>query len=211
MVKNWVFFEVATATPAANAIPKADGSGDLADGWFPSNIVRTDDSRLSDDRDPTAHASDHQNGGSDEIATATPAANAIPKANASGNLDDWLSSDVVRDDDSRLTDSRDPNVHASDHIMGGGDAIDADQLEIDLDVTGITPDTTPAEVTNVKHLSAIIKGLINKVVALETALGNKVDTSLLSTTPTAGQIPLVMSDGYLSRDLLDLDMNNEDS
>lgn len=40
---------------------------------------------------PTAHAASHQNGGSDEIATATPAANAIPKASASGKLDSWIS------------------------------------------------------------------------------------------------------------------------
>jgi len=37
------------------------------------------------------HAASHQNGGSDEIATATPAANAIPKAGADGKLDaGWL-------------------------------------------------------------------------------------------------------------------------
>lgn len=35
---------------------------------------------------PSAHASSHQNGGSDEIATATAAANAIPKAGAGGKL-----------------------------------------------------------------------------------------------------------------------------
>lgn len=35
---------------------------------------------------PSAHASSHKNGGSDEIATATPAANAIPKAGAGGTL-----------------------------------------------------------------------------------------------------------------------------
>jgi hypothetical protein len=35
---------------------------------------------------PSAHAISHQNGGSDEIATATPAANAIPKAGAGGTL-----------------------------------------------------------------------------------------------------------------------------
>lgn len=39
---------------------------------------------------PEAHASSHQNGGSDEIATATPAANAIPKATAGGKLDSWI-------------------------------------------------------------------------------------------------------------------------
>jgi hypothetical protein len=42
---------------------------------------------------PSAHAASHQAGGSDEIATATPAANAIPKAGASGKLaGDWLPS-----------------------------------------------------------------------------------------------------------------------
>jgi hypothetical protein len=35
---------------------------------------------------PSAHATSHQNGGSDEVATATPGANAIPKAEASGTL-----------------------------------------------------------------------------------------------------------------------------
>ncbi len=35
---------------------------------------------------PSAHASTHQNGGADEIATATPGANAIPKAGSGGTL-----------------------------------------------------------------------------------------------------------------------------
>ena len=40
---------------------------------------------------PALHASDHQDGGSDEIATATPGANAIPKAGAASTLaDGWL-------------------------------------------------------------------------------------------------------------------------
>ena len=37
------------------------------------------------------HASTHQNGGNDEVATATPGANAIPKANVNGKLvNGWL-------------------------------------------------------------------------------------------------------------------------
>lgn len=40
---------------------------------------------------PSAHAASHQNGGSDEIAVAAPAANAIPKAGAGGTLaGGWL-------------------------------------------------------------------------------------------------------------------------
>jgi hypothetical protein len=39
----------------------------------------------------TPHAAYHQNGGSDEVATATAAANAIPKADGTGKLDPgWL-------------------------------------------------------------------------------------------------------------------------
>lgn len=40
---------------------------------------------------PVAHATSHKHGGSDEVATATPTANAIPKADASGKLDSWIS------------------------------------------------------------------------------------------------------------------------
>ncbi len=50
-----------------------------------------DDSRLSNARTPTAHASSHQHGGSDEISSVTPAADAIPKADGSALLDGWLS------------------------------------------------------------------------------------------------------------------------
>ena len=56
-----------------------------------SQVVSTDDSRMTNARTPTAHASTHQNGGSDEIASATPAANAIPKAGSGGVLaPGWL-------------------------------------------------------------------------------------------------------------------------
>jgi len=37
-----------------------------------------------------AHAASHQDGGSDEVGTATPAANAIPKADGTGSLDAWV-------------------------------------------------------------------------------------------------------------------------
>jgi hypothetical protein len=38
-----------------------------------------------------SHASRHQNGGADEIATSTPSASAIPKADTFGKLDGWIS------------------------------------------------------------------------------------------------------------------------
>lgn len=105
--------EIATATPAANAIPKAGAGGTLAIGWIQDastsqkgvvqlatsgsatagRAVEATDSRLSNARTPSAHASSHQHGGSDEIATTTAGANAIPKAGAGGTLaPGWLPS-----------------------------------------------------------------------------------------------------------------------
>jgi len=56
-----------------------------------SNRYVTDsDPRMSDARTPLQHATTHQHGGTDEIAVATPEPNAIPKANAQGNLNSWI-------------------------------------------------------------------------------------------------------------------------
>ena len=96
----------ASATPTANAIARASAGGKL-DAWITAastsaqglvqlaadaeaasnKAVSGTDSRLANARAPTAHAASHQNGGSDEIATASATANAIPKASAAGKLD----------------------------------------------------------------------------------------------------------------------------
>jgi hypothetical protein len=55
--------------------------GDLPSGYSWSNLANVPAGFT-----PSVHAASHQNGGSDEIATATPAANAIPKAGAGGTL-----------------------------------------------------------------------------------------------------------------------------
>ena len=62
------------------------GAAVLNVGTITGTVAAGDDSRLSNARTPTAHASSHQNGGIDEIATATPGANAIPKAGSGGAL-----------------------------------------------------------------------------------------------------------------------------
>lgn len=126
--------EVAVATAANNAIPKANGSGKLDIGWIPtgstgSTVTVGNDSRLSDARTPTSHAASHQDGGADEIATATAGADAIPKAGAGGKLDiGWIptgstGSTVTIGNDSRLSDARTPTSHAASHQHGGGDEI----------------------------------------------------------------------------------------
>lgn len=120
-----------TATPTANKIPIANASAKL-DGWVSSGSAAAtpalraigtgsleacagDDSRLSNNRTPTAHAASHATG-SDVIATAvagvspglmsaadktkldgitptaTPTASRIPIADGSAKLDGWVSS-----------------------------------------------------------------------------------------------------------------------
>ena len=68
------------------------GTGSLRTlGTGASQAAAGNDGRFADPRTPTAHASTHKNGGGDEVATATAAANAIPKAGSGGNLDiGWL-------------------------------------------------------------------------------------------------------------------------
>ena len=93
------------------------------------------DSRLTDSRAPTAHATSHQHGGSDEIATAVPAPYAIPQAGSLGQLDsDWIPSastlakgvikigtgalQACAGNDSRLSDSRAPTGSAGGDLTG---------------------------------------------------------------------------------------------
>lgn len=59
-------------------------------GTIAGTVAAGDDSRLSNARTPTAHATSHKDGGSDEVGTATPAAAAIPKASAAGTLYTWV-------------------------------------------------------------------------------------------------------------------------
>src|SRR5207249_2432183 len=98
-------------------------------GSLANTACEGNDSRLSDSRSPTSHATTHQNGGSGEVATATAAANAIPKAGSGGTLAiGWIptgssSSTVCIGNDSRLSDSRTPAAHATSHKNGGSDAI----------------------------------------------------------------------------------------
>lgn len=60
-------------------------------GYGITDACGADDARLSDARVPTAHAASHRDGGSDEVATATAAAGAIPKAGPGAELHEaWL-------------------------------------------------------------------------------------------------------------------------
>ena len=75
-------------------------------------------------KEDDTHASEHQNAGGDEVATATAAANAIPKANASADLDPaWLITGTVTISRCLRTDgSGNVVVAAADCGAGGGEA-----------------------------------------------------------------------------------------
>ena len=77
-------------------------SGSIADSQVPDTITIDSLTRITSRNysdlqgipssfTPSAHATSHRHGGADEVATATPAANAIPKAGSGGTLDSsWL-------------------------------------------------------------------------------------------------------------------------
>ena len=73
-----------------------------------ADLVYTTDARLSDARTPTAHATSHESGGSDELELAP----------------SQITGTAVVDNDARLSDARTPTAHASSHESGGGDELE---------------------------------------------------------------------------------------
>lgn len=111
-----------------------------------ATLIDTADSRLSDDRDPTAHASEHENGGGDEISVAglsgeladdqPPKTHALGTAHSTDTLANLnakvTDATLIDTNDSRLSDDRDPTAHASEHENGGGDEISVAGLSGEL-------------------------------------------------------------------------------
>jgi hypothetical protein len=84
---------VATATTAAVGVVELATDGEVA----ADRVVQGNDARLANARTPTAHATSHENGGSDEISVA----------GLSGEL----------------ADPQPPKTHAASHLPGGSDAL----------------------------------------------------------------------------------------
>lgn len=82
---DWIILEASAGSDLAPNVASLRTLGTGAQQAAAGN-----DSRFADARVPLAHAATHKHGGSDEIATATPAANEIPKANGTGKLDAWI-------------------------------------------------------------------------------------------------------------------------
>lgn len=90
--------DVTITTPSTNHILKYSGGVWVNEAMIASptagNLVSQNaDGSITDAGIAVAHAAEHKHGGSDEVATATPAANAIPKADGTGKLaSGWLPS-----------------------------------------------------------------------------------------------------------------------
>jgi len=128
-----------TRTPSAHKTSHQDGgsdeinvgglSGVLADPQPPiigatgTTAVAGNDSRLTNARTPTAHATSHQDGGTDEISvTGLSGVLADPQPPIIGAT----GTTAVAGNDSRLTNARTPTAHATSHNAGGSDALAID-------------------------------------------------------------------------------------
>lgn len=172
------------------AIGGVNSLGDAATknvGTAAGTVAAGDDSRFTNARTPTAHAASHQHGGADEVATATPAANAIPKAGADSKLAaGWMpfgntSSTVCEGNDARLNDARTPTAHAASHVTGGADKIrDATASQDGL--------MTAAYATKLDGIAATAD-------VTEDAIDNATAVTILADTD---KIPLVSADALKS-------------
>lgn len=102
-----------------------------------SNAVSTSDGRLTDSRQPTAHASTHGSAGADPITPASIGAASASHSHVLANVTDAgtaasrnapasgdaTSAQVVLGSDTRLTNSRAPTSHASTHRRNGADYV----------------------------------------------------------------------------------------
>lgn len=142
------------------ADPAAGTAGLRTLGTGATQAAAGTDSRLSDARSPTTHASTHASAGSDPVTpgaigadpagTAAAAVAAIPSGAAAGTPSlralGSTGTTAAAGNDARLSDARTPITHGGNHAPGGSDpAITAVAATIGSDQTNAT--TTMADVT----------------------------------------------------------------
>lgn len=130
--------------------------------------------------DLEAHATSHQNGGSDEIATSTSTANSIPKANSSGKLhSNWFTFGSSSSTFTEGNDSRIPSQDENDALSG----------------TSGTPSSTNKFVTNNDSRNSDSRfPPYNSSTGTSTITATSISTAL-TITPGAGTYMVIFS-GY---------------
>jgi len=129
----------------------------------------------------TTHAATHLDGGSDEldvelqgaISTLTPANYTPSTAEAGCSATDQLCAHLKGID----TSLGGTASHASTHESLASDEVDGDVLDIDLTLVNIVADTSPAEVTTVAELSAILKGIDNALAGMGEVVADTATTT----------------------------------
>jgi len=138
-----------------------------------------------DSASPASHATTHILGGGDELdgdkldidwspAYYTPATNATTADNL-----DHLTSHLKGIDTAINTKAS--STHATTHILGGGDEVDGDKLDIDWIPAYYTPATNSTTADNLDHLTSHLKG-IDTAVNVAGGISNIVE----DTTPQLG-------------------------
>jgi len=87
-----------------------------------AGVLDATDATTNNARTPTAHASTHQNGGSDPMAVDAAAATGSLRTLGTG------AAQAAAGNDSRLSDARTPTAHATSHKSGGTDSIKLNEL-----------------------------------------------------------------------------------
>ena len=132
-------------TPLAHATSHQNGGSDEISVTGLSGL-------LADSQTPLDHATSHKNGGSDEVATATPAANAIPKADGSGTLNSWVTTYPFRfDSDLSSTGTASDTVETDlNTITAPADTLDANEKAIRVRSHGIFAATANTKTIRLK-------------------------------------------------------------
>jgi len=110
-----------------------------------ANLVYTNDSRLTDARTPTAHASTHGAAGGDPIT--------ITAAQVTGT--------AVLDNDARLTNARTPTAHAASHGVSGSDAITVAQSQVTNLTTDLSGKASTTDLSNHTSATTSVHGISN--------------------------------------------------
>lgn len=150
-------------TPTAHASTHITGGSDEIDGdrididFNPTNYTPTTSPSEANNVD---NLSAHLAGIDNRVANATTTSAGVVELAGDGENSSGV---VVQGNDSRLSDNRDPNTHASTHIAGGSDEIDADRLEITFDPNNYSPDDSISEASSADELAAHLKGIDDRV------------------------------------------------